>query len=158
MGFNSKTRPAPFGVSNDWLDQRDDELRERQLEEIAPASMVRNSPLYQAQVNLVKHLQRQLAEANERIKQLESGVPAKKGKKPRNYENGKPGRPIAASVEIVEGVRYFSLRYVAELRGINQSNVSRQVTKSGIKPKVIGGIYYIPAAQAENIYNKKRKR
>lgn len=155
MGFNSRTRPAPFGVSNDWLDQRDDELRE---EEVAPASVVRNSPLYLAQVNLVKHLQKQLAAANEKIKALESGAP-KKPKRKRSDDAEPPGRIEAAAIIEREGVRWATYRHVAREQGLNQSNVWRQVNKQGItRRRFEDGVWRIPVAQISNIEKKRHKR
>ena len=66
------------------------------------------------------------------------------------------GRTAAESVIMKKGVTYYSMAHIAKLAGIDQSNVSRQVAKLGIKPEHIGGINYIPASQVSNIKRRKR--
>lgn len=157
MRFNSRTAPAPLGVSNDWLDQRDEEMA---AEEAAPASVVRNSPLYLAQVNLVKHLQRQLAEANERIQQLESGTVTKpKAKNRKRSDDDQRGRQAATAIIVRDDTEWASYRHVAFATGMNQSNVWRQVDKKGItRRRFDDGIWRIPVSQISNIEKRHMRR
>jgi hypothetical protein len=89
---------------------------------------------------------------------LKAAAVAQVVKSRRSPSGGKPrGRRTAESVIMRNRVTYYSMAHVAKLAGVNQSTVSRQVNRLGIKPELIGGINYIPASQASNIQRRKRQ-
>lgn len=163
MGKTFNTRnPAPMGVSEKWLDQRDDELRAAadgyvdDVPEIQVLPSVIDSPTYQALLRTVTQLRRQvedLAEENERLRAQRSAQP----KKPRDTDpDKKPRRRRAAEVQHTPDGDYYPIRLVAEQKGMNQSSVSRQRFKLGINAKYFGGIQHIHADDLSKI-NKSEK-
>lgn len=157
--FNSRTAPAPMGVSEKWLDQRDDELREQHEEETAPTSLVRNSPLYQAQVRLCAELRRQLAELRAENEALKAGPAPKKTRVKKSDGDGTRGRLEATPIIVRDGVEWATYKHVAKLKGLNQSNVWRQIEKRGIThQRFDDAVWRIPASQIENINKREKKR
>lgn len=73
-----------------------------------------------------------------------------------SFSSKSRGRRTAETVVMRKGITYYSMAHVAKTAGLNQSSVSRQIAKLGIKPELIGGINYIPASQASNIKRRKR--
>ena len=141
----TKHKVYPFGASSQFVQRRDEERR------VHPAEAVTTvKPSYDDLLDM-------LAAKDALIADLQA-APQRRGIKPprKASTRGTRGRHKAQTVVMQKGITYYSYEHVAKLAGIHTSNVSRQVQQLGIKPTYIGGISYIPAAQASNI--KKRKR
>jgi hypothetical protein len=131
-------KAMPFGVSQKWIDQRDDEIK------AAKAA----KPTYEELERLVAQLRAQLAQRQ----------PAKPATRKQSFGTISRGRQRAESTVMRKGFTYYSMAHVAQLSGLDVSSVSRQLRKLGIKTEVIGGIQYIPASQASNIKKKRTRR
>lgn len=104
---------------------------------------------------IIAEQKREIERLTAQVQQLHSRQPASA---PRKVSGGKSrGRQSAAPVVMQKGVTYFSYAHVASLARINISNVSRQVSSHGIKTEQIGGVKYIPMAQASTIKNRRAR-
>lgn len=143
--FNSRN-PAPFGMSMATLQRRDEERRAHPAEVVAASQ-----PSYDDLLDMLAAKDALIADLQARLARRGIKTPRKP-----SHNGSTRGRHKAQTVVMQKGVTYYSFAHVAQLAGIHTSNVSRQVQALGIKPTYIGGISYIPAAQASNI--KKRKK
>lgn len=131
-----KKRILPFGASQKWIDQRDAE-RDEKVE--AMQQTIEN------QRRLIQQLQTQIAD-------LSAGRTRKTTRR-----NVGSGRPRAKKIVQHNGVAYYSISFVAERAGIHVSNVTRQMIKLSIQPELIGGTYYISAADATLIKRARNR-
>lgn len=140
----TQVKPLPFGISQKWIDRRDEEIA---IKSQSPIAVIAARPTYDELLAKIDALQME-------IDQLKA-QPPRVSRKP-SLSGKSRGRRTAESVVMRKGITYYSMAHVAKSAGINQSNVSRQMNKLGIKPELIGGINYIPASQASNIKRRKR--
>lgn len=155
-----------LGASQAWLDQRDDELRaaaDGYVDDV-PQNIVlpsvTDSPAYKALLRTIELLREQNAALVEENRQLKSSAPAKE-KKPRDTNPDKPRRRKPAEVQHTPEGDYYPTKLVAEMKGMNQSNISRQRYKLGINVKYFGGVQHIHADDLKKIEKSekaKRKR
>lgn len=143
----SKHNIYPFGASTLTINRVDEERRSHPAEVVAVATQ----PSYDDLLDMLAAKDALIADLQARL--ARRGI--KPARKPSHNVRAR-GRHKAQTVVMQKGVTYYSFAHVATLAGIHTSNVSRQIAALGIKPTYIGGISYIPAAQAVNI--KKRKK
>lgn len=141
-GF-SRTKPAPFGVSNEFLNRRDTERIAEQADELD---------------RLREIIERQNAE----IQRLTNLLALERHNKPAKHQPKQRRRSAerysSPDTIIVDGKRLVSAAQIAAQTRLHQSNVSRKLAAAGVAPDAVQGnkYYYNPAKLPE--LKKKRKR
>lgn len=150
--------PPVFGVSKDWMEKRKDDMAAAKLEaETIPMNIIRATPAYQMLLRQNEALERQLDVLKSKLDEI-GELPKRKTVRRRSSNNARHGREKAQPVILHKGVTYYSMSHVSYLASLHISSVSRQIDTLGIKCTNIGGIKYIPAAQASNIKKKRARR
>lgn len=147
------TKIMPFGVSEKWLQQRDDEMA---AERALPASVIVNSEAYKALQRINARLQAQVEELTARLARYEQAKQPRRKSASNKSKSPTRGRQAAAPTITRDNVEWYSYAHVAKLKGLNVSNVWRQVESKGLNRKRFeDGVWRIAASQAENIERRQ---
>lgn len=140
----------PFGGSSTFFDRQDEMAAERAL----PTSVIVNSEAYKALQSSNTKLQSQVEELTAKLARYEQAKPPRRKSASNKSKSPTRGRQAAAPILKTrdDGVSWYSYAHLAKLKGLNVSNVWRQVDKKGLnRQRFEDGVWRIPAAQAERI-------
>lgn len=148
------TKVMPFGVSEKWMQQRDEQIAAEREQPALSTAVIRNSEPYKA---LQRVCDEQAAEI-ERLQKLLDQYSAKGSKSKRSTSTGAPqGRRAAREIQYTPEGAFYPITLVCELKDLHQSNVSRQRHQLGINVRYFSGIQHIHADDLHKI-QKKHKR
>lgn len=152
-----KTQFYPFGASQAWMDQRDDELAAADVPQTVALPGVIDSATYETMIRTITQLRRQvedLAEENEILRAQQSAQ--KKPRKPAEKKSNR-GRMKLPPVRTIRGAKFYSEAHVAEILKVNQSTVGRRAAHNGVVADTSEGGKYYPASQLDNLRERKRQ-
>lgn len=132
-----------FGISMHTLNRRDEEMQR-----------IGDPDEEARQRELIQKMQAEI----ERLKKIIDTMRSERRQPSKSTGKRKSATAQQPTSVSVDGVEYVNVAWITRRTGLDQSSISRQIARLGIKPLAGMHATYIPKAQAENIQRKKRRR